>query len=222
MTTKTKSLIKAIFLFGFIFFLLSATFGQAKETPFTKIYFEAGIGAAGKKGFVSNLGVQAVIKNSWTASVSYSSLDMEPNNTPSDYHPGYLIVLFFPIKEEKPSVDMKLLSFNIGKFYKAGRRPWFTTEAGLSFVSGKKMEFSKNPDNQATWLIIAGEQPSNYTYTEEKNTTMGAMLKADFNWAFSSFAGLGAGAFANLNSIQSPVGFQIKLILGKMNREKKA
>jgi len=48
------------------------------------------------------------------------------------------------------------------------------------------------------------------------------MLKADFNWAFSSFAGLGGGVFANINSIQSPVGFHIKLIVGKMNREKKS
>ncbi len=50
---------------------------------------------------------------------------------------------------------------------------------------------------------------------------MGAMLKADVNWAFASFAGLGAGVFANFNSIQSLVGFQIKLIVGKMNRDKK-
>ena len=50
---------------------------------------------------------------------------------------------------------------------------------------------------------------------------MGAMLKADFNWAFASFAGVGAGVFANLNSIQSPVGFQIKLLIGKMNKQKK-
>ena len=54
--------------------------------------------------------------------------------------------------------------------------------------------------------------------TEEKKKTMGAVLKADFNWAFASFAGLGGGAFANFNSIQSPIGFQIKLLVGKMNR----
>jgi len=33
--------------------------------------------------------------------------------------------------------------------------------------------------------------------------------------------GLGCGVFANINSIQSPVGFQVKLIVGYMGREKK-
>jgi hypothetical protein len=50
---------------------------------------------------------------------------------------------------------------------------------------------------------------------------MGAMLKTDINWAFASFMGLGAGVFANFNSIQSPVGFQLKFIVGDIGREKK-
>ena len=45
------------------------------------------------------------------------------------------------------------------------------------------------------------------------------MLKADFNWAFLPFMGVGAGAFANFSSIQSPAGFQLKLIIGWMNRK---
>jgi len=47
------------------------------------------------------------------------------------------------------------------------------------------------------------------------------MMKTDVNWAFSSFMGLGAGVFANVNSIQSPIGFHIKLLVGNMGREKK-
>jgi hypothetical protein len=47
------------------------------------------------------------------------------------------------------------------------------------------------------------------------------MMKSDVNWAFSSFMGLGAGVFANVNSIQSPIGFHIKLLVGNMGREKK-
>ena len=47
------------------------------------------------------------------------------------------------------------------------------------------------------------------------------MMKTDINWAFSSFMGLGVGAFANINSIQSPMGFHVKLLVGNIGREKK-
>ena len=47
------------------------------------------------------------------------------------------------------------------------------------------------------------------------------MMRTDVNWAFSSFMGLGAGFFANINSIQSPVGFHVKLIVGNMGRVKR-
>jgi hypothetical protein len=49
---------------------------------------------------------------------------------------------------------------------------------------------------------------------------MGVMLQADLNWAFSSFMGLGADVYTNINAVQSPIGFNVKLIFGKMGREK--
>ena len=36
-------------------------------------------------------------------------------------------------------------------------------------------------------------------------------MRADLNWGFASFMGLGCGVFININSIQSPVGFQGKI-----------
>jgi hypothetical protein len=47
------------------------------------------------------------------------------------------------------------------------------------------------------------------------------MFQGGINWAFASFMGFGAGVYANVNSTQSPVGFNIKLFVGKMGREKK-
>lgn len=55
----------------------------------------------------------------------------------------------------------------------------------------------------------------------EPKTTIGAMLKADFNWAFTPYVGLGAGAFVNISSIQNPIGGQVKLIVGWLNTKKK-
>ncbi|MBD0367912.1 MAG: hypothetical protein ICV53_17640 [Flavisolibacter sp.] len=50
---------------------------------------------------------------------------------------------------------------------------------------------------------------------------MGVLLRADANWAFLPFAGLGAGAFAHINSVQTAAGLEFKLIIGWMNRKKK-
>ena len=47
-------------------------------------------------------------------------------------------------------------------------------------------------------------------------------MQADIDWAFASFMGIGAGVYANINSIQSPIGLQVKLIIGKMGRIKKS
>jgi hypothetical protein len=218
MQIKTKSLIQAASILIFSFIFCSAAFSQSKTASLTKIYFQAGAGAENKKGIFSDLGVQAVLKNNWTTTLSYHSIDMEPKNLPADYDPGYIIILLIPIPNKTPGIDMKALSFTIGKYYRGGKNTWFTTEAGLSLVNAREMKFAKTSDDPSWNIIVFGEKLSNYTYTDEKKTTLGAMLKADFNWAFSSFAGVGAGAFANFNSIQSPVGFQIKLILGKMNR----
>jgi hypothetical protein len=223
MQIKTKSFIQAVSLLILCFVFCPAAFSQSNNTPLSKIYFQAGAGATSKKGIFSDLGVQAVLKNNWITTVSYQSVDMEPKNIPADYDPGTTIILFIPIEQETPSANMKILSFTLGKYIKGGKNTWFTTEAGLSVVSAKKTTFSKNTGDMSSWYILfAGETPSNYTYTQEKKSTMGAILKADFNWPFSSFAGVGAGVFANFNSMQSPVGFEIKLILGKMNRDKKS
>jgi hypothetical protein len=220
MTIKIKTFIQATLLLIFIFVCSSIAFSQSKNTSPGKIYLQGAVGAASNKGFFSDLGVQAILKNKWVTTLSYHSIDMEPKNLPGDYNPGYTMIIFIPIPNKTPSSDLKVLSFTAGKYYKTGRKTWFTTEAGLSLVSGKEMKFSKS--SASSWTIIfVGEQPPNYTQTEEKKTTMGAMLKADFNWAFASFAGLGGGVFGNFNSIQSPIGFQIKLIVGKMNRGKK-
>jgi hypothetical protein len=222
MIIKTKNLIQETSLLIFTCVLCTVVYGQAKPTVLSKIYFQGAVGASSRNGMASEIGIQAVLKNNWITTVSYNGIDMRPKNLPGDFDPGATIILFIPIEGKTPSVDMKLLSLTVGKYYKGGRNTWYTTEAGLSLVNGKEISFSKNTGDPSTWyFLFVGDMPSNYTFSEQKKTTMGAMLKADFNWAFSSFAGLGLGAFANFNSIQSPVGFQCKLIIGKMNREKK-
>ena len=188
--------------------------GQTKMSSLKKIYFQLASGASNKNGTFIEAGIQSVLKNNWVASVSYHSIEMNPQNLPADYKSGYTLLFF---RDVFPSVNMHLFSFTGGKFFEAGRKTWFTTEAGCSFVNSEKMSFTKQAVVTDGYFYTS----SNYTVKKEKKTTIGGMLKADFNWALLPYVGLGAGAFANFNSIQSPVGFQLKVVIGWMNYKKK-
>jgi hypothetical protein len=219
----TRKKIINVFLPGFTVLILilisTATFAQ-KFSALEKVYLEAGVGGSSHKGILASAGVQAVWKNNWVTGFSYHSIDMQPKNLPGNYHPGYTIIFFIPIPDQMPSADMRIYSLMAGKQLKAGRNTWFITNAGLSLVNANELQFTRSSIDPS-WNWFFGEEPSNYTYTKQKKTTFGAMLNADFNWAFASFAGLGAGVFTNFNSIQSPVGYHIKLLIGKTNREKR-
>jgi len=188
------------------------TDGQAKQSGFKKIYFQAGAGINSPNGVSSNLGVQAVLKNNWVATVSYQRIEMNAKNIPADYEPELNFIILDPL----PTNDMKVINFTMGKYFATGRKTWFTTEAGLAVVSGQELKFTSQPI-ETGFLYWS----SNYSVQKENKTTIGGVLKADFNWAFLPFAGLGAGVFANFNSIQSPVGFELKLLIGKMNTKRK-
>ncbi len=185
-----------------------------------KIYLQAGAGGCSQSGGNTEIGLQAIINNRWSTTFSYHNLMMNPGNLPKDYRPGSGFILFFPYSDNI-QVDMKMFSLTAGRYFPIGRNCWFTGEAGFSIVNGEKVSFQPAPGSDPVYFIFGVDHPSNYSTTKEKKTKMGGMLRADFNWAFSSFAGLGGGVFTNFNSIQSPMGYQVKLILGWMHREKK-
>jgi len=189
------------------------TGGQAKPPGLRKIYFQAGTGLTSSNGISFNLGVQAVLKNNWVATISYQGIEMNAKNIPADYEPALDFIILDPL----PTNDMKVFNFTMGKYFETGRKTWFTTEAGLAVVTGQELKFTSQPVETGFFYWS-----SNYAVQKENKTTIGGVLKADFNWAFLPFAGLGAGVFANFNSIQSPVGFEIKLLIGKMNTRRKS
>jgi hypothetical protein len=220
MKIKTKSLIQTTFLLLLSCLLCFGIYGQTKETSVKKIYLQLGAGSGNQNGTFSEFGIQAILKNNWVTTFSYHNMEIDPKNLPANYEPGYTVVLIFPIPDGYPDTKMNIYSLTGGKCFKAGRKIWFTTEAGFSIVNGEKMSFTPQPVEESYWLI-GYSVTSNYSVKKEKKTTIGGMLKADFNWAFLPYVGLGAGVFANFNSIQSPVGYQLKLTCGWMNSKKK-
>lgn len=191
---------------------------QTNKSVFTKAYLQLSSGPATHNGAMGQLAIQAVLKNNWTASFSYYNIDMDPKGMPGDYQPGYTILLIFPIPDVLPESNVVAYNLSGGKFFNLGRKTWATTEAGVSVVKGNQFTFRRQAVTSDGWFYTS----SNYATTKAAKTTVGGLLKADINWAFASFAGLGVGAFANFNSIQSPVGGELKLMVGWMNRKPKA
>lgn len=187
-----------------------------KHSSIKKIYLQAGAGLTSSKGGSIDFGIQAILKSNWTASISYKLVEMEPQNLPDNYEQGVTYIIFFPVYDEFPYNDMDVFSLTIGKYLETGRKTWFTTEAGLSFVNGQKMTFTSQ-----TVTSDIFHKSSNYSVQKENKTGFGVMLKSDFNWAILPYVGLGAGVFANFNSLQSPLGFEIKFICGNLRQHKK-
>ena len=210
-----------IFLFLYSPFTVMA---QKKESAIKKVYLQAGAGGSTIEGDNIELGLQTIINNKWSATISYHSLTMKPKNLPSDYKPGTGTILFFIPYSDDVIVNMDLFSLTAGKYFQTGKKSWITTEAGLSIVNGEVASFQPTISGSVDALgLLFGYTgtTSNYNTTLENKTSIGAMIRADYNWAFSRFFGLGAGVFANFNSIQSPVGFNLKLTMGMMRKKAK-
>jgi hypothetical protein len=203
-----------------IFFCISFLYGIAQTPkPINKIYIQAGAGVGTYKSSDAGFGLKAIIHNKWSMTLSYKDIEMNPKNLPSDYQPETGYVLFIPYTYEV-TANMSLVSLTAGRYFKLGKNTWASTEGGISYVQGEKVSFERTQSVSST-IIIAASTTSNYITAKEDKSTVGAMFQADINWAFASFIGLGAGVYTNINSVQSPLGFNLKLLIGKMGRLKK-
>lgn len=197
----------------------SGAVAQTKDSPLTKWYLQFGGGPGTRSGEFLEFSFQGVVRDKWSFTVSWHDFVMEPKNLPSDFIPESGVILFLPYTNNV-EVDMKLISLTAGKFIPLGRKTWLSAEAGISFADGQKASFKRIPQENTGFLFVWGTS-SNYESTIEDKSALGVMLRTDFNWAVTSFMGLGTGVFANFNSVQSPLGFNVKLIVGAMGIDKK-
>jgi hypothetical protein len=160
-------------------------FAQSPDPYAKKLYGELGIGAASYDAFAVSLGGRTILPSRWTFALSYHYAELDPKNLPADYQPANFIF----VSEGNPNVAMRMFGVTAGRYFPAGRKFWFTAEAGPSVVSGKEFQFTRRPSSGA----IGDAFNSNYTTTEETKITIGAMARADANFAVASFMGLGIG-----------------------------
>ena len=210
-----RLLIAAICLFAALIGSF-VSYSQERTTSLQKLYGQLATGPSTRDGAVGEFSLQGVFKNNWTATFSYMGIAMDPKNLPKDYDPGYVVIIIIPIPNSYPENELKIYSVTAGKLFEARRNIWFTTEAGLSVIQGQEFSFA----SQAPLRDFLGQNP-NYTTHSTSKTGFGGLLRADVNWVFSSFAGLGLGTFASINTVQSTLGIEIKLMLGWMNRKDK-
>lgn len=188
-----------------------ASLAQTTEPNVKKFYGEASVGAA-SNGAEYSFGLRAVLKNAWTTSLHYYSVEKNPKNLPADYQQGYALVFLDPF----PAVTVNLVALTAGKLLPLSKKVWLMADAGLTYVNGETMTFTPQPVQSS---VIS--KSSNYRTSTEKTSGMGGILQADLTWAPFSFMGFGLGGFAAFNSIESPVGFQLKLIVGMMDNRRK-
>jgi len=212
---------KKVILCTVLLFFAAVSFGQqinaeTKKPSTKKLYVQAGAGVTNSGGASFDFGLQSILKSNWTASASYKHVEMKPKNLPKDYEREVTYLILFVIYDEWPYNKMDIINFTLGKYIETGRKTWFTAEGGLSFVNGEELTFTSK-----TVVSNILNYSSNYSYKKENKTGFGVMLKTDFNWAILPFAGLGASVFANLNSVQSPIGFELKFICGHLYNKRK-
>ena len=210
---------------GFLVFILELfiipghVLAQQEEKRIKKVYYDAGL-AFTEKGGGGLSSLEFILKNKWSASVSFCGMSLDPKELPDDYEAEWGFVIF-PFENNLYN-DMKIISISAGRYIPVGRKAWFTAEAGPSFIRGRHYSFTRNPDyvpGEGVYAILGIYYPSNYNHVSEKTQTLGAVIKADFNWAFASFMGIGVGGVASLNSIQTFGAFHVKLSFGWMNRK---
>ena len=95
MNHTNKTLISRTFLcIMSLAFIITAT-GQTKTI--NKFYLQGGAGLGTHESGSYDIGIQAIFKNKWSATLSYQELSMSPKNKPADYQgeTGYALFLFY-------------------------------------------------------------------------------------------------------------------------------
>lgn len=206
-------------LFVFVLMVSLELKGQ-EETFIKRAFIEGSIGGTTRKGHSSKYGMQVVFRKDWIGSITRQETIMQLKNLPKDYSPGSGFFIFVPTGDETPRQELTSTDVTAGKMFEVSRSFFGSVQAGIAFTSGNSYTFTRQPVVTEN-LLLGYSESSNYKTAVEKKDATGGVIKADLVWAFSSFAGVGLGAVANFNSVQSFAGFELKLVLGWMNRRSK-
>ena len=175
------------------------------------------------------LGLTLVIRNKLSISLSNHNMDINPSNLPGDFEPGHSegMALFFPYSgpDLNPSINCKIYSLTMGRYFSLGKRSWFQLEGGPSFISGEKAKFKKQAVTSGYYNYLLGYESytrSNYTMTRERKQGLGALMRADIQHAVSRNLALGFTLATEISSVQSPLFMEVRMLTGYFGLPKKS
>jgi hypothetical protein len=213
---------KLIFLSFLVLIVLQPVLAQ-KKMELTKIYVQAGAGGSTKNGFSAQLGLRSVFNNKWTFTASAMYLEREAQ-APGDYvgySSGSWWMGDYYHNEFHPIARTDFYYLSAGRFFPLLRSVYFTVDAGLGMANGQ--EFSYIRTNGTLNSSYDYSYSPKYAVKSTDKSAFGGIIRTGFDWAFSGIAGIGIDAYYNYNTggINDNLGFNIKLIVGWMNRGRK-
>jgi hypothetical protein len=214
---------KILFFFFILFFsLLSDTICSQTdsldihETNPMRWYFGSGIGV-GSKGGVFELSFTMASSNFWGGSLNFRTNMAKSDNVPTDYYDDGLRVI-------SPKDYLSVLSFNFLKKFEFPATPVrFGFETGPAWVRYNLAEFEANSNYDPNYERSSWDWgPPNYLYlkSHEATSTIGFSIAAKTEFPFKSFFSMELTVYTVLNNIQSVVGLDICLNLGKIRNER--
>src|SRR5690242_1204665 len=172
------------------------------------LYLEFGGGPCSSDGGFYQFSITFSVRKNWVGSISFYLFKLIPDNLPDDFKPGHEFSgIAFGKKVNWPKRNIGALNFTAGKKFSLVKNVFATMQTGLSIGGGEEISYKSQ--------TVTGTS-SNYSITKKSTGLIGGLLKADLNFAFASWLGLGFGCIYSFNSIQSAIGPEFKLLLGKM------
>jgi hypothetical protein len=172
------------------------------------LYYSSGLGF-GTQGITFGLGGTFVSSNNWGGGISYKTNFLKSRYLPDDYFDDGMRVF-------TPMDYLSLITFSLIKEFPASEKSKiFGIEAGLSWVKYNVAQFELNPSydpNSSPWFGNVYKYHKSHTASE----TIGLNLRGKMKFFPTHFSVFELAVFTNLNNVQSVVGIEFYINLGKI------
>lgn len=195
-----------------------AAFAQ-QQTPADKppfftleaVYLSLGAGGtfAPPKGVGGSSRLTAVLANGWGLSAGVHSGFMARQNEPEEYHLAYSAASAFDALDRFSVVDVSV----VRKYWVRGARQQLRLglEAGPALVHTQINEYSPLPP-----LVTYNSSTPRYLAEPVLQNTAGIQLSLNATYLPTQIFGLELALWGNLNAVQSFIGLEGNLVLGRL------
>jgi hypothetical protein len=202
-----------IYLIGLSVILSNQIFSQTDSLTNAKaqsfmLYYNSGFGI-GTRGGTFGLGFTFISLNNLGGSISYKLNILKNKNVPEDYNDDGMRIF-------APRDYLSLITLSLVKEFPVSNKSMrFGIEAGPAWVKYNVAQFEHNPSydpNNAPWFGNIYKYYKSHTARK----TIGLTLRGKAEFLPARYSGFELTVFTNLNSVQSVVGIEFYVSLGKV------